>query len=108
LVNTPAASDRPGAGVADVILRALPPGVTPTGWCYKPIHRHVLDNAPDVVDATRDSISKTFGDTPHVVVELRSVDLDRSIDSEILQALDRTDGGVLVVGIGYEQVDPSS
>lgn len=106
-MNTPAGSQRPAASVAELIRRALPPGATPTAWCYQPIHRHVIHNAADVVDATRNSISETFGDTPHVVVEVRLGDLDEDVESEIVQALHRTDGGVVVVGVGYEQAPAS-
>ncbi len=84
------------------IRTVVPDGCTPVGWCHKPIHGHILDKAPDVVDATRAAISESFGDTPHVVLEIRQDDEAARVSHELAQALDRTGGGVLLVGVGYE------
>jgi hypothetical protein len=81
----------------------VPAGSTPVGWCHKPIHRHILDKAPDVVDATKDAIAESFGDTPHVVLEIRADDAAARANDELAQALERTDGGVLLVGVSYER-----
>jgi len=72
-----------------------------------PIHRHVLDNAPDVIDMTREGIAGTFGETPHVVVVLRSEDLAADPESDVSQMLALTQGGVLIVGIGYRPAEPA-
>lgn len=101
-----ASSDHPSTDLAELIRRAVPSGATPTGWCHKPIHRHILENAPDVVEATRAAISESFADTPHVIVEIRASDVEAAAESEIAQAVERTDGGVLVVGIGYAEAAP--
>ena len=106
-MTTAASSDRPPANLADLVRRAVPPGAIPTGWCHKPIHHHVLEKAPDVVEATRAAISESFGETPHVVIELRAGDVKTDADSEISQAIDRTDGGVLLLGIGYQLAESS-
>lgn len=107
-MTTSASSDHPSTDLAELIRRAVPSGATPTGWCHKPIHRHILEKAPDVVEATRAAISESFADTPHVIVELRATDVESSPESEIAQAVERTDGGVVVVGIGYSEADQSS
>ena len=85
------------------IRSVVPAGVTPVGWCHKPIHRHIVEKAPDVVDATKDAISQSFGDTPHVVLEIRRDDAALQANANLADALDRTDGGVLLVGVGYER-----
>jgi DNA-directed RNA polymerase subunit M/transcription elongation factor TFIIS len=46
-------------------------------------------------------MDRTFADAPHAVVTLRRPDVDGSPDLE--RALDQTAGGVLVVGVAYEE-----
>lgn len=87
----------------DWIRTVVPAGATPLGWCHKPIHRHILEKAPDVVDATKEAISQSFGDAAHVVLEIRPDDDAARASEELAQALDRTDGGVLLVGVSYER-----
>jgi len=41
-----------------------------------------------------------------VIVEIRASDVEAAAESEIAQAVERTDGGVLVVGIGYTEAAP--
>lgn len=95
-------ADRPSDPFVAWLRGLVPAGATPTGWCHQPVHRHILEKAPDVLAATKDAISQSFGDAPHVVVELRADEPASQVSDEIAQALDRTDGGVLLVGVGYE------
>ena len=68
------------------------------------MHGHVLARAGEsVLDAVRDAMERSFGDAPHTVVSLRRPDVEGSPDLE--RALDQTAGGVLVVGVAYEQRD---
>ena len=100
-------SEHPTPSSADEFVRwirtVVPIGCTPIGWCHKPIHRHIVEKAPDVIDATRDAISQSFGDAPHVVLEIRPDDEAARASDELAQALERTDGGVLLVGVSYER-----
>jgi hypothetical protein len=91
----------PADGLVDWIRTVVPAGSTPIGWCNKPIHRHILEKAPDIVDATKDAIAQSFGDTPHVILEIRPDDEAARATDELARALDRTDGGVLLVGVSY-------
>lgn len=90
-------------GLHGLLASVLPPGTTPTGWCCQPIHSHVLAMAPDIVDATRDAISRSFGETPHVIVPIEAGRAPASTPSNLVEALDRTDGGMLLIGVGYEE-----
>jgi hypothetical protein len=84
------------------VLAALPRGATPTATAHHPVHGHVLARAGDsVLDAVRDAMERSFADVPHTVVTLRRPDVEGSPDLE--RALDQTAGGVLVVGVAYEQ-----
>ena len=100
-------SESPTPSSADGFIRwirtVVPDGCTPIGWCHKAIHRHIVEKAPDVIDATRDAISESFGDAPHVVVELHPDDEATRASDELARALERTDGGVLLVGVSYER-----
>ena len=45
-------------------------------------------------------MTKAFGDTPHVIVSLRNA--SPADHPDVHAAIAQTDGGVLVVGIGYD------
>lgn len=102
-MSTAASPDRPSADLAELAKRVVPAGATPTGWCHKSIHRHIIEKAPDVVEATRAAISESFADAPHVIVELHAADFAAGGDSPLAQAVERTDGGLVLVGIGYAE-----
>jgi hypothetical protein len=101
-MTTDAAERRPAGSLRSLVYAALPPTATPTDTACQPLHRHVLDNAQgDVVALTRDKMSTSFGDTPHVVVVIREGDLDPVTDGELVGLLEQTGGGVLVFGVSY-------
>jgi len=92
----------PAGSLRSLVYAALPPDAGPTDTACQPLHRHVLDNAQgDVVELTREKMSATFGDTPHVVVVIRDGDLDPATDGELVGVLEQTEGGVLVFGVSY-------
>jgi DNA-directed RNA polymerase subunit M/transcription elongation factor TFIIS len=93
---------RPAGSLRALVYAALPPDASPTDTACQPLHRHVLDKAQgDVVALTREKMSASFGDTPHVVVEVREGDLDPRTDGELVGLLEQTEGGVLVFGVAY-------
>ena len=92
----------PAGSLRSLVYAALPSDASPTDTACQPLHRHVLDNAQgDVVALTREKMSATFGDTPHVVVVVRDGDLDPATDGELVVLLEGTHGGVLVFGVTY-------
>ena len=96
-------AERPPAGsLRTLVYGALPPNAAPTDTACQPLHRHVLERAQgDVVALTREKMGATFGDTPHVVVEVRDGDLDPRTDGELVGLLEQTEGGVLIFGVAY-------
>lgn len=96
-------TSRPADAFVEWIRALVPDGCTPVGWCHKAIHRHIVEKAPDVIDATKGAISQSFGDTPHVVLEIHADDEAIGANPDLEQALSRTDGGVLLLGVGYER-----
>jgi hypothetical protein len=96
------ADRQPAGSLRTLVYSALPPDATPTDTACQPLHRHVLDKAQgDVVQLTREKMSATFGETPHVVVEIREGDLDPRTDGELVGLLEQTEGGLLVFGVTY-------
>lgn len=80
----------------------LPAGAQPTGTSCYPLHRHVIDRAPDdVVHLTRQRMEEELGSEPHIVLVLERGDLDPQQDAELVQVLERTGGGVLVFGVCF-------
>ena len=106
-MTTDDAGRQPAGSLRSLVYAALPPDATPTDTACQPIHRHVLENAQgDVVALTREKMSAAFGDTPHVVVEIRDGDLDPATDGELVGLLEQTEGGVLVFGVSYVVDEP--
>ncbi|MDT4893217.1 MAG: hypothetical protein QOE97_2252 [Pseudonocardiales bacterium] len=89
------------------VLAALPDGAVPVSTAHHPIHGHVLSRAGDsILAAVTDTMTSSFGSTPHVVVVLRSEDVTDQPD--LRRALEQTSGGVLVVGVGYRAPSASA
>lgn len=93
---------------ADELVRALssalPPGAVPSAACWQPLHRHVIESAPDDVQHhVAAEVSRQLGDREHVVVTLRAGDVDAAEAPDLAEVLRRTEGGVVIVGIGYSQ-----
>lgn len=85
-----------------IVHAALPPSARPTSTYSQPLHRHVIERSPDdVIALTRQQVGEQFGDEPHIVLCLRSEDLDPQQDGDVLGVLERTGGGVVVFGVGY-------
>jgi DNA-directed RNA polymerase subunit M/transcription elongation factor TFIIS len=106
-MTTDAAERRPAGSLRSLVYAALPPTATPTDTACQPLHRHVLDNAQgDIIELTREKMSASFGDTPHVVVVIRDGDLDPATDGELTGLLDQTAGGVLIFGVSYTEDAP--
>lgn len=86
--------------VPEAVVAALPADAVPVSISYHPIHGHVLARAGSAaLDAAAEDMGKTFGDTPHVVVPIRSEDVQHQ--AGLYETLQRTEGGVLLVGVGY-------
>jgi hypothetical protein len=90
-------------GTADIpreVLAALPAGAVPVSATSQAISGHVLARAGnEIVDAVTAQMASAFGTAPHVVVALTAQQVtDRP---ELHDAIARTEGGVLVVGVGY-------
>ena len=101
-MTTEDAARSPAGNLRSLVYAALPENATPTGTACQPLHRHVLDHAQgDVVELTREKMSASFGETPHVVVVIRDGDLDPATDGELTGLLEETAGGVLVFGVSY-------
>jgi DNA-directed RNA polymerase subunit M/transcription elongation factor TFIIS len=101
-MTTEGTARRPAGSLRSLVYAALPPNASPTDTACQPLHRHVLEKAQgDVVELTREKMSATFGETPHVVVEIRDGDLDPTTDGELVGLLEQTEGGVLVFGVSY-------
>lgn len=106
-MTTEGAARPSGRGLRSLVYAALPANASPTDTACQPLHRHVLDHAQgDVVELTREKMSTTFGDTPHVVLVLRDGDLDPETDGELTGLLEQTAGGVLVFGVTYTEDAP--
>lgn len=81
-------------------LGSLPAGAVPVSTTSQAISGHVLARAGDeVVDAVAEQMAGAFGATPHVIVALRAEQVTDRPD--LHDAIARTEGGVLVVGVGY-------
>jgi nicotinamidase-related amidase len=96
--------DHPDAGVMTIpreVLAALPAGAVPMSSASQAISGHVLAKAgSEIIDAVTAQMASAFGDVPHVVVPLRAEQVtDRP---ELHEAIAQTDGGVFVVGVGYQ------
>jgi DNA-directed RNA polymerase subunit M/transcription elongation factor TFIIS len=103
-MTTEDAGRSPAGSLRSLVYAALPPNASPTGTACQPLHRHVLDHAQgDVVELTREKMSASFGETPHVVVVIRDGDLDPATDGELTGLLEETAGGVLVFGGSYTE-----
>lgn len=106
-MTTEDAARPPAGSLRSLVYAALPANATPTGTACQPLHRHVLDHAQgDVVELTREKMSASFGETPHVVVVIREGDLDPATDGELTGLLAETVGGVLVFGVSYVEDAP--
>ena len=106
-MTTEDAARSPAGSLRSLVYAALPANATPTGTSCQPLHRHVLDHAQgDVVGLTREKMSASFGETPHVVVVIRDGDLDPATDGELTGLLEETAGGVLVFGVSYVEDAP--
>jgi hypothetical protein len=85
-----------------VVARALPENAVPAAVSQHPIHGHVLRRAGnEVLDAAQAAMSSGFGDTPHVIVILSDEDLGPDDDPRYAKALEMTDGGAVLIGVGY-------
>jgi hypothetical protein len=90
----------PMTALPPAVLAALPHGAVPVSTAHHPIHGHVLERAGDsLLAAVSETMTASFGSTPHVVVTLRAADVTDQPD--LHRALEQTEGGVLVVGVGY-------
>jgi DNA-directed RNA polymerase subunit M/transcription elongation factor TFIIS len=106
-MTTEGAGRPPAGSLRALVYGALPTTASPTDTACQPLHRHVLDNAQgDVLELTREKMSASFGDTPHVVVVIRDGDLDPATDGELVGLLEQTEGGVLVFGVSYAEDAP--
>lgn len=84
----------------DAVVSALPADAVPVSISYHPIHGHVLDRGGSAaIDAAAEAMGESFADTPHVVVPIRSEDVQHQ--ASLHETLKRTEGGVLLVGVGY-------
>ncbi|HEY2043473.1 MAG TPA: isochorismatase family protein [Jatrophihabitans sp.] len=85
-----------------IVARALPENAVPAAVSQHPIHGHVLRRAGnEVLEAARAAMSSGYGNTPHVIVALSDAELEPDDDPRYVQALGMTDGGAVLVGVGY-------
>ena len=96
----------PAATVPQDILAALPAGAVPISTMTHPVSGHVLAKAgSEIVDAVAADMASAFGDTAHIVVPLSAEQV--ADQPELQEAVTRTDGGLLVVGVGYRPATPA-
>jgi hypothetical protein len=88
-----------------VVLRnQLPANSRPVSMSEYPVHGHVLGRAgQELLDAAGKEMSAGFGDIPHAIAVLTDETLDRDDDSRYREALRLTDGGAVLIGVGYQE-----
>ncbi|MCW2538515.1 MAG: isochorismatase hydrolase [Frankiales bacterium] len=98
--------DSPGGATFHIpaaVLALLPPDAQPISVSEHPIHGHVVRQAGEsVVEAATEAMSAGFGQTPHVIVPLRG-NGETDVDEVLTAAIAQTDGGVLLIGVGYQE-----
>jgi len=83
-----------------VLRAALPAGAEVVAVGHHPIHGYTIERAgSDVVEAARKEMSGGFGATSHLIVALDRNDV--ADEPELAQVVERTEGGLLLIGVGY-------
>jgi nicotinamidase-related amidase len=101
------ADDETPVALPAVVLDRLPAGARPREVCLHQLSGHVVERAGDeVVEAAGAEMVAGFTSAEHVVVTVRDGDLGLSDDSRLGTALRLTEGGVLLIGVGYDVAAP--
>lgn len=90
-----------------VVLRRLPAGAQPREVCLHQLSGHVVARAgQEVIEGAGAEMVAGFTSAEHVVVIIRDGDLEVGDDSRLTTSLQLTDGGVLLIGVGYDAQVP--
>lgn len=88
---------------ARAVLRALPPDATPTAATWHVVPGRAIEMSPDdVVALTETLLRDRLPAGGRLVMSLRAEDLDPDSEANIRELVAATNGGVLVVAVGYE------
>jgi hypothetical protein len=94
----------PDLALPAVLRSQLPANARPVSMSEYPVHGHVLRRAGQgLLDAAGTEMSAGFGDLPHAVAVLTDETLDRDDDPRYREALRMTEGGAILIGVGYQE-----
>jgi len=72
-----------------------------------PVHGQVLIRAGhELLDAARREMSAGFAELPHAIVEITAETIDADDDPRYREALRLTEGGAILIGVGYREFEP--
>jgi nicotinamidase-related amidase len=99
--------DETPVALPEIVTSRLPTGATPREVCLHQLSGHVVARAgQEVIDAAGAEMVTGFASPEHVVVTVRDGDLGPADDDRLTTALQRTEGGVLLIGVGYDAPAP--